>query len=43
MCIVASLGQFRGINGLQQSEADIRAMKDVPFVLMGLWVAWVWV
>ena len=32
---VASLGQFRGINGLQQSEADVRAMKDVPFVLDG--------
>ena len=32
---VASLGQFRGTNGLKQSEADVRAMKDVPFVLDG--------
>ena len=32
---VASLGQFRGTNGLQQSDADVRAMKDVPFVLDG--------
>ena len=32
---VASLGHFRGANGLQQSDADVRAMKDVPFVLDG--------